>query len=104
MRYSHIKNAAKKAHTGTISLDDLQQGRFYHEKLGWTNLKIVNIEFDDLQGKIGCRKGLYSYLNANLGSLPKRIMYHPEYGWSYTAGQDYNAEIKLIQREIRRVL
>jgi len=111
-RYANIDTLARATRNGDVSLDNLVSGRIYHRKDGWIshNVRITAKDAAAIAQALGGQQRTQEAV-ANVlrygapgellwKSALGRIVYRPDVGWSYVAGQDYRAETARIRKAL----
>lgn len=110
--YKTLKGLLSQAWANEINYNDFKKGVFYHKKHGYQGFKLPEEEkmkgFEMMAGVIysNGKSHVYKLVNYNsrpYGILSRLTIYNKSYGFraSYTAGQDYPAEIRTIQKIFR---
>ena len=110
--YKTLKGLLSQAWGNEINYNDFKKGVFYHKKHGYQGFKLPEDEkmkgFEMMSNVIYSNGKNHVYKLANycgrpFGILSRLTIYNKSYGFraSYTAGQDYPAEIRTIQKIFR---
>lgn len=117
-KFKTMKDAAEKSFFAEVTLADLYSGKMKireDEKspLEWVTFEVGEIDYDEISRTIGTKRDplefsdvLRMYVTSDVSGIPSWIQRRIRFskGWSFTAGQDYDSEIRTIRKELRRIM
>ena len=106
--YATLKGLVRQTPYGRITLNEMNNGKFYHRSKGWVRFELKESEkrrfYCGIAGVVWAKPTNVhiAYVErAKEMSILDRLWYNGRW-YQYCAGQDYVSEIRYIQSELRK--